>query len=67
MYQQYILTETVYLPRAQVSRQSCPLLSKLMTSQAVQGTWIHMDSYGQFRGRWVRKIRLPGPSSSKDG
>ena len=41
------------LHSAQVSRQSYPWQSKLMTSQAVERTWIHMGVYGGLRGEWV--------------
>ena len=41
---------------AQVSRQSCPWLLKLMMSQAVEGTWICTGSYGRLRGEWVNWI-----------
>ena len=32
-------------------------LKKLMTSQVVEGTWIHMSRYGRLRGEWVNKVR----------
>ena len=38
-----------------------------MTSQAVQGTWIHMDGYWQFRGRWIRKLDYQGPVHRNPG
>ena len=41
------------LHSAQVSKESCPWLLKLMTSQRVERTWIRTGSYGQFRGEWV--------------
>ena len=40
----------------QVSGQSCPWLSKLMTSQMVEGMWLHMGSYRWFRGEWVKAL-----------
>ena len=42
------------LPSAQVSEESCPWPSKLMTSQRVERTWIRMGGYGWFRGEWVK-------------
>ena len=45
------------LHSAQVSGQSCPWPLKLMTSQRVERTWIRTDSYGRFRGEWV-KLRI---------
>ena len=42
------------LPSAQVSEESCPWLSKLMTSQRVERTWIRTGGYGWFRGEWVK-------------
>ena len=42
---------------AQVSRQSCPCPLKLMTSQAVEGTWIRTGGYGLLRGEWVKVTR----------
>ena len=44
---------------AHVSGQSCPWLLKLMTSQAVEGTWIRKDGYGRPRGEWVKNRLLP--------
>ena len=41
------------LHSAQVSGQSYPRQSKLMTSQAVERTSICMAGYGQLRGEWV--------------
>ena len=42
------------LHSAPVSGQSCPRTLKLMTSQAVERTWIRTGGYGQRRGEWVR-------------
>ena len=39
---------------AKVSGQSCPWTLKLMTSQAVEGTWIRTGGYGRLRGEWVK-------------
>ena len=36
-----------------VSGQSCPWPLKLMTSQAVEGTWIRTGVYGRLEGEWV--------------
>ena len=44
------------LHSAQVSRQSCPWPLKLMTSQAVERTWIRTGGYGQLRGEWFNNI-----------
>ena len=41
-----------------VSRQSCPRLLKLMTSQVVERTWICTGSYRQLRGEWVNVVSL---------
>ena len=42
---------------AQVSGQSCPWLSKLMTSQMVEGAWILMGiCYGWYRGGWDKAL-----------
>ena len=46
------------LHSAQVSRQSCTWRLKLMTSQAVERTWICTGGYGQLRGEWV-KVSAP--------
>ena len=32
-------------------------LKKLMTSEVVEGTWIHMSGYGRLRGEWVNRVR----------
>ena len=32
-------------------------LKKLMTSEVVEGTWIHMSGYGPLRGEWVNRVR----------
>jgi len=42
------------LHSAQVSGQSYPWQSKLMTSQAVERTWIRTGGHGQLRGKWVK-------------
>ena len=42
------------LHSAQVSGQSRPWPLKLMTSQAVERTWIRTDGYGRLRGKWVK-------------
>ena len=42
------------LHSARVSGQSRPCPSKLMTSQAVEGTWIRTGGYGRLRGEWVK-------------
>ena len=54
----WILLFSVVTLSAQVSRQSCPWLLKLMMShvQAVEGTWICKGSYGWLRGEWVNWI-----------
>ena len=49
---------------AQVSVQSCPWLLKLKTSKAVEGTWIRMGTYGQFRGEWVKNSKAANHSIS---
>ena len=46
------------LHSAHVSRQSCPRLLKLMTSQVVERTWICTGSYRQLRGKWVNVVSL---------
>ena len=46
------------LHSAHVSRQSCPRLLKLMTSQVVERTWICTGSYRQLRGEWVNVVSL---------
>ena len=46
---------------AQVNRQSCPWLLKLMTSQAVEGRWIRTGGYVWFSGQWVKKHQGPVP------
>ena len=46
------------LHSAQVSRQNCPWLLKLMTSQAVERMWMCMGGYGQLRGEWVKVHKL---------
>ena len=43
-----------FLHSVQVSGQSCPW-PKLMTSQAVEGTWIRMGGYGRLRGKCVNR------------
>ena len=42
----------------QVGWQSCPWPLKLMTSQAVERTWIHMGGYMQLRGEWVKEVLI---------
>ena len=43
-----------------VSGQSCPWPLKLMTSQAVEGTWIRTGGYGRLEGEWVLiKRKMP--------
>ena len=42
------------LHSAKVSGQSCTWTLKLMTSQAVEGTWIRTGGYGRLRGEWVK-------------
>ena len=44
----FVLVVTLF---AQVSRQNCPCLLKLMMSQAVEGTWIRTGSYGRLHGQ----------------
>ena len=44
------------LHSAQVSRQSCLWLLKLMTSQAVESTWTGIGGYR--RGKWVKTTTL---------
>ena len=44
------------LPSAQGKWASFPWPSKPMTSQAVQGPWIHTGSYLQFWGEWVNAL-----------
>ena len=44
------------LHSAHISRQSCLWTLKLMTSQAVAGTWICTGGYGRLRGEWVTKV-----------
>ena len=46
------------LHSAQVSRQSCPWQLKLMTSHAVERTWIRTSGYEQLRGEWVNNFIL---------
>ena len=46
------------LQSAQVSEQSCPWPLKLMTSQGVERTWIHMSGYRRFRGEWVKNSKF---------
>ena len=41
------------LHSAQGSGQSCPWPLKLMTSQAVERTWVCSGGYGRLRGEWV--------------
>ena len=41
---------------AQGSRQSCPWPLKLVTSQAVEGTWIRRGGYGRLRGKGVKVL-----------
>ena len=48
---------------AQVSRQSCPWPLKLVTSQAVEGTWIRRGGYGRLRGKWVKVMSCVNWSS----
>ena len=43
------------LHSAQVSKESCPWMLKLMTSQRIERTWIGTGDYGWFRGEWVNK------------
>ena len=43
---------------AQVSRQSCPWPLKMMTSQAVEGTWIRTGGYRRLRDEWVNRAFL---------
>ena len=43
-----------------VSGQSCSWPLKLMTSQAVEGTWIRTGGYGRLEGEWVLiKRKMP--------
>ena len=44
------------LHSAQVSRQSCPWLLKLMTSQRVERTRICTGGCRRFRGEWVKRF-----------
>ena len=46
------------LHSSQVGWQSCPWPLKLMTSQAVERTWIHMGGYMQLRGEWVKEVLI---------
>jgi len=39
----------------QGSGQSCPWHLKLMTSQAIEGSWICRGGYGQLSGKWVKR------------
>ena len=39
---------------AQIRGQCCSRSLKLMTSQAVERTWIRTGGYGWFRGEWVK-------------
>ena len=48
---------------AQVSRQSYPWPLKLVTSQAVEGTWIRRGGYGRLRGKWVKVMSCVNWSS----
>ena len=41
---------------AHVSGQSCPWPLKLMTSQVVEGMWIHTGGYGRLGGKWVKSF-----------
>ena len=49
----------------QVSKQSCPWPSKLMTSQMVEGTWLHMGSYRWFIGEWIKALMANNQWKSK--
>ena len=44
------------LHSAHISGQSCPWPLKLMTSQAVEGTWIRTGGYRRLRGEWVKSL-----------
>ena len=50
---------------AQVSRQGCPWPLKLMTSQRVERTRIHMGGYRRFRGEWVKDVDIWLPKISR--
>ena len=41
-------------------RSCCPWPLKLMTSQAVEGTWICVGGYRPLRGEWVNNLGLKG-------
>jgi len=47
------------LHSACVSWQTCPRTSKLITSKAVEGSWILTGGYGQFREEWVKELFEP--------